>query len=83
VRPEPGRREHLDSDYHRVDGDLLLQLSREASAHGSRAGMLEQAESCLTRALDIARWQQAKLLELRAARPLALLREVEPMTTAS
>ena len=45
-------------------GDLLLQLSWDDVA---------EAESCFHKALDVARNQQAKSLELRAAMSLARL----------
>ncbi|HEV7499975.1 MAG TPA: 6-hydroxy-D-nicotine oxidase, partial [Vicinamibacteria bacterium] len=50
-----------DADLHRLRAELLL---------ASGAGVAE-AESALRRALEIARGQQAKSLELRAARTLA------------
>jgi predicted ATPase len=55
-----GRRE---AEWYRVKGDLLWQT-------GSR---LEEAEACFQHALTIARCQQAKSLELRAAMRLACL----------
>ena len=71
ARPEPERRELWDSEYHRVEGELLLQLSEQGCQSGSdRASTLRAAERCLLRAVEISRWQEAKLLELRAARAL-------------
>jgi predicted ATPase len=55
-------------DLHRIHGDILLSRS----AANVRAVSIE-AEECLTRALTIARAQQAKSLELRAATSLARL----------
>ncbi len=49
---------------HRVKGELLLQLALPDE---------EQAEACFQQALAIARQQQAKSLELRAATSLARL----------
>ena len=52
-----------DADLHRLRAELLL-------AGGAEAG---EAEAALRRALEIARGQQARSLELRAARTLARL----------
>jgi predicted ATPase len=52
-----------DAELHRLRAELLLAAGAEAS----------EAESALTRALAIARGQEAKSLELRAARTLARL----------
>jgi predicted ATPase len=56
------------ADLHRIHGDVLLSRS----AANVRAVSTE-AEECLTRALTIARAQQAKSWELRAATSLARL----------
>jgi predicted ATPase len=53
-----------EADLHRLQGELLLRQSEEAGL---------EAEACFQRALDIARHQQAKSLELRAATSLARL----------
>jgi DNA-binding SARP family transcriptional activator len=50
-----------DAELHRLRGELLLSGGAEAA----------EAEAALRRALDIARGQQARSLELRAARALA------------
>jgi tetratricopeptide (TPR) repeat protein len=60
ARPDPERRELWDAVYHRVEGELLLQIGEE-----------QLGEACLLRAIEIARWQETKLLELRAASALA------------
>ncbi len=52
-----------DAELHRLRAELLLARGAEAA----------EAEAALRRALEIARGQQAKSLELRAARPLARL----------
>jgi predicted ATPase len=78
-----------EADLHRLKGELLLQQCGEAGfasapsavhrGHVAGVGELGQsplqleAEACLQRALDIARHQQAKSLELRAATSLARL----------
>jgi tetratricopeptide (TPR) repeat protein len=54
---------YVETEIHRVEGNLLL-------AKNDRAG----AEACYERALDIARAQQARSLELRGAGDLARLR---------
>ena len=78
-----------EADLHRLKGELLLRQCGEAgfepapsAVHkGHAAGVGEpgqsplqlEAEACFQRALDIARHQQAKSLELRAATSLARL----------
>ena len=52
-----------DAELHRLRAELLLRGGVEAA----------EAEAALRRALEIARGQQAKSLELRAARALARL----------
>ena len=52
-----------EAEIHRLKGELLLR----------RASPTEEAEACFQQALDIARHQQAKSLELRAAMSLARL----------
>jgi predicted ATPase len=53
-----------EAELYRLQGALLLQRSRAD---------VGQAEACFQQALDIARRQQAKALELRAALSLARL----------
>jgi TOMM system kinase/cyclase fusion protein len=55
---------HHEAEIYRLKGELLLQQA---------TGSDDEAESCLHQALDIARHQQAKSLELRAAMSLARL----------
>jgi predicted ATPase len=52
-----------EAEIHRLKGELLLR----------RASPPEEAEACFRQALDVARRQQAKSLELRAAMSLARL----------
>ena len=52
------------AELHRLRGELLLQAAAENH---------ERAETCLHQALAVAREQQAKSLELRAATSLARL----------
>jgi predicted ATPase len=62
-----------EADLHRLQGELLL-VSRDpsdrAQLHTPRAA---EADGCLQRALTIARQQQARALELRAAMSLSRL----------
>ena len=53
-----------ESELYRLKGELLLALSRDHQA---------ETETCYQQALDVARRQQAKALELRAAMSLARL----------
>jgi predicted ATPase len=55
-----------EADIHRLRGVLLLQQQGTPQA---------EAEIWLQRALDVARYQEAKSLELRAAMSLARLRQ--------
>ena len=54
---------HTEAELHRLYGVLLLRQAAKAQA----------AEACFQRALDVARRQQAKWWELRAAMSLARL----------
>jgi TOMM system kinase/cyclase fusion protein len=54
----------FEAELYRLKGDLLLALSGEQAA---------EAEACFQRALKVARHQQAKSLELRAALSLSRL----------
>ena len=53
-----------EAELYRLKGELLLTRSSEHQA---------EAETCFQQALDVARRQQAKSLELRAAMSLARL----------
>ncbi|MFQ5875168.1 MAG: hypothetical protein ACE5JL_15410, partial [Dehalococcoidia bacterium] len=55
-----------EAELHRFKGELLLQQSSDNHL---------EAESCFHKALDVARNQQAKSLELRAATSLSRLRQ--------
>jgi len=58
------------ADLHRLSGQVALRQAKPD---------LLRAESCFTKAIDVARGQEARLLELRAATDLARLwREVRP-----
>jgi predicted ATPase len=53
-----------EAELHRVNGEILLARAPDAS---------DEVEDCFRQALDIARNQEAKSLELRAATSLARL----------
>jgi predicted ATPase len=55
---------YYEAELHRLKGELLLQQAAPEASH---------AEACFQQALDIARCQQAKSLELRAAMSLGRL----------
>ena len=55
---------HYEAELYRLKGELLLQQARRSD---------DEAETCLHQALDLARHQQAKSLELRAAMSLTRL----------
>jgi predicted ATPase len=55
---------YYEAELHRLQGELLLQQAAPEVSH---------AETCFQQALDMARGQQAKSLELRAAMSLSRL----------
>jgi predicted ATPase len=57
---------HLEAELYRLKGECLLSLTAERCKE-------REAEECFRQALDIARCQQAKSLELRAAMSLSRL----------
>jgi len=63
-----------EAEMYRLQGALLLQLPRPD---------VGQAEACFQQALDVARRQQAKALELRAALSLARLWQRQGQPTAA
>ena len=56
--------QHVEAELHRLRGEFLLALAADRDA---------EAETCFQQALALARRQQAKSLELRAAMSLARL----------
>jgi class 3 adenylate cyclase/predicted ATPase len=63
---------YYEAELHRQRGELLLL--REAKSHPAQDSREQhEAETCFQHALDVARQQQAKSLELRAALSLARL----------
>jgi predicted ATPase len=64
--------EHLwEAELYRLKGELLLNASREGG------GMKDEAEACFRRAIEVARRQGAKSLELRAVMSLSRLWQSE------
>jgi len=63
-----------EAELYRLQGELLLQRSLADA---------DQAEACFQQALDVARHQQAKSLELRAAMSLARLWQDQGKRTAA
>jgi predicted ATPase/class 3 adenylate cyclase len=60
----------FEAELYRLQGELLLRQSTGTDAsHTAQA----KAEACFRRAIEVARWQQAKLFELRAVMSLSRL----------
>jgi predicted ATPase len=75
IRPKYGDR-YWEEEVYRLNGELLLAQARhnsEAQDNQRRAAIEAEAEICFRRAIDTAREQQTKSLELRAAISLARL----------
>ncbi|HKU27350.1 MAG TPA: AAA family ATPase [Candidatus Sulfotelmatobacter sp.] len=64
-----GEREH-EAELHRLKGELMLKSCRVGSPHSA---INEEAKQCFQDAIDIARNQQAKSLELRAVTSMGRL----------
>jgi len=62
--------QYTDSELHRLQGEIVLKT---VDSQESRVDSPQTAEECFLRALDIARGQEAKSPELRAATSLARL----------
>ena len=62
-----------EAELHRLKGELVLQARHQPPAPGGGMSDATEAEACFHQALDVARRQQAKALELRAAMSLAQL----------
>ena len=61
------------AELYRLQGELLLQSGAQGPKSGNVTRQAAEAETCLRQALDMARHQQAKSLELRAATSLSCL----------
>ena len=62
-----------EAELHRLKGELVLQAGRQSPGPGGSMAHAAEAEACLHQALAVARRQQARALELRAAMSLARL----------
>ena len=62
-----------DAELHRLQGECLLAQEVKSQNEKGKNQNLTEAEECFHRALDIARAQRAKSMELRAATSLARL----------
>jgi predicted ATPase len=62
-----------EAELRRLTGELMLQTRRQPPEPGGDLAHVAEAEACLHQALAVARRQQAKSLELRAAMSLARL----------
>jgi predicted ATPase/energy-coupling factor transporter ATP-binding protein EcfA2 len=60
---------YYDSEFYRLKGELLLKTSRR----NDQSNQIQESESCFSRAIQIARRQKAKSLELRATVSLCKL----------
>ena len=61
---------YYEAELYRLQGELTLQ---ESKVESHRSQVEEEAEECFQKAIDVARHQQAKSWELRAATSLARL----------
>jgi predicted ATPase len=62
---------YSEAETHRLGGELLL--GQEGARHKAQGKTVQEAEACFHQALAIARRQQAKSWELRAATSLSRL----------
>jgi adenylate cyclase len=62
-----------EAELYRLQGELLLQSGVQSPESGAFAPHVAEAAACFHRALTIARHQQARALELRAALSLSRL----------
>lgn len=72
---EPTGERFWEAEIWRVKGDLLRQREKQLGQEGGDAEA--DAESCYRKAIEIARTQSAKSLELRATMSLARLRRLQ------
>jgi predicted ATPase/class 3 adenylate cyclase len=62
----------FEAELYRLQGELLLRQAAGTDGLGVAQAEVE-AEACFQRAIEVARWQQAKSFELRAAMSLSRL----------
>jgi len=73
IRPKSGER-YWEEEVYRLNGELLLAEARHnLTAQGTQQRAAIEAEACFQHALETAREQKTKSLELRAATSLARL----------
>lgn len=63
----------MEAELHRLKGELLLAQEGSRPQAGGFREKAEEVEECFHKAIEIARKQQAKSLELRAVMSLARL----------
>ena len=64
---------YYEAELHRQRGELLLLRAKRRATRPRSSQEQHEAETCFQHALDVARQQQAKSLELRAAMSLSRL----------
>jgi len=62
---------YYEAELHRLKGELLLKLKNKTGL--KKLSQIEEAENCFVKAIDVARQQKAKSLELRATMSLCRL----------
>jgi len=62
-----------EAELYRIKGELLLARAGENQKAKGKKEAVSEAETCFSKAIDIARNQSAKSLELRAVRSLSRL----------
>jgi predicted ATPase len=72
-----------EAELHRLKGELVLQARRQSPEPRGDLSHAEEAEACFHQALAVARHQQARVLELRAAMSLARLWQQQDKRTAA
>ena len=68
----------FEAELYRLEGELMLQARGQ-----SPESRVQEAEECFQHAITVARKQEAKALELRAAKSLARLWQQQGKTTAA
>jgi predicted ATPase len=68
-----GGERRFEAEFYRLQGELRLQSGVRRPEAGVFNAPLGEAETCFRRAIDVARSQHAKSLELRAAMSLSRL----------
>jgi tetratricopeptide (TPR) repeat protein len=68
-----GGERRFEAEFYRLKGEMLLQPKVQSPESGVFNPQLAEAETCFFQAIDVARSQHAKSLELRAAMSLSRL----------